>query len=335
MNPSTSANGGHDGPSLLLLTRDKSIGMELKKYRGEFTKIFMTGEEKSAERIVDRENSNPNKPGVDIVLVDCEPLSLKMIEYLHLREKNPKFKSCPLIALAVVVTPETIDSLPEIMNSIDRVGGVHSYIEFSAGRSFLRDVLNVVHNRTAVEDAFRDVEFQRNVKKIPFLPLFNPIAVDNRSNRTRKESGNDEDWSMSQDAHESRSRTQSLEAIFGENADDGNESHQNFDSIHSPNVGKLTRVPSSKLDVLSLKTNVNIIDKKFRPKWSGKLKEERSSSVFSSPRQSVDQDQLNIRSLYDRTIPDISRGQRTVGGLNKPLAQQYWRMKIPPPFDIC
>ena len=131
--------------------------------------------------LLDKHNSDESVPGVDIIVMDTDHNSIKLLDIINKRPSLKQTSSLPLIS-TVMVLPEIATggqlqsgfTSKEALQHIDDVGGAGRICPHNiSSQDLLFTVVKALCRRKTVEVTFRDLKAAKiKAKKYPFIPVF-------------------------------------------------------------------------------------------------------------------------------------------------------------------
>ena len=131
--------------------------------------------------LLDKHNSDESVPGVDIIVMDTDHNSIKLLDIINKRPSLKQTSSLPLIS-TVMVLPEIATggqlqsgfTSKEALQHIDDVGGAGYICPHNiSSQDLLFTVVEALCRRKMVEVTFRDLKAAKiKAKKYPFIPVF-------------------------------------------------------------------------------------------------------------------------------------------------------------------
>ena len=76
-----------------------------RKLRAEVKKLFVCHSSREALTLLEKHNSDPDVPGIGLIIADWARDSVPLLEALHVRETAPETMHLPFI-LTILMTPE-------------------------------------------------------------------------------------------------------------------------------------------------------------------------------------------------------------------------------------
>lgn len=188
---------------VLMYSRDKFCINLAKKLRPEFSRFFLSSEVKDCIQLIERFNKNIDNIGIDLVVVDSDPIALKLIEYINNRAKSPEYAGYPIVGTVVIMVEGSSGDPADFLSLLSSAGGALRTVQAPCSSKVAMDtLLELNYNLKTVESVYRDIRLSLAVTQnanstgYPYIPAFdghpNAAAADSSA-------ANGEDSDLSED----------------------------------------------------------------------------------------------------------------------------------------
>ena len=182
--------------------RDKEMHIKelARKLRPEFSRLYLSDDVKECLKLLNRHTNDEALPPIDLVIMDFDTQSMKMLDMLNKRSVNPLTKHLPLISTIVLLPLEyegsggpmmgemagmhtsgaTMATNSTLANDYDpkqmiaNVGGCNVMLSHNVStKQMLYSALDTLWRRKLIESSYKDVLIVKSVSaKYPFYPIF-------------------------------------------------------------------------------------------------------------------------------------------------------------------
>ena len=155
---------------LMVLYKNDSTLQIARKLRPEFRMIFRVSNPDDGCDLIRRHNSDQDRPGIQILILDATHDFVDMLAFLQQRSKDPKTKQFAMISKILLLPQHVPDGL---LNAIESAGGVDIMLPFNRStKMVLTKILETIHQCRSIESAYADLRQTAISVKYPHLAIF-------------------------------------------------------------------------------------------------------------------------------------------------------------------
>ena len=191
-----SLNCAHN-TSMLVYSRSSESEELSRKLRAEVKKLYMTHEVPEATWLIEKNNNDPDNPGIGLIVADYDKTTLNLLEFLRKRAADPATKHLPAILVILIVGSDVKTDVKDTHHNVEVLRGVSSKVVFD-------QVLGLIKRHTELENAYRELRQATHNAKYPFLPIFtaskqqdNGSSDDDDKDLDRDDDDDDDDFNES------------------------------------------------------------------------------------------------------------------------------------------
>jgi hypothetical protein len=202
----------------LLYSKDRRSRALGRKLRPELKCLYIAQDVNKALNLIKKHNSDPDSPGIDVVIADADLSSIRLIDVINKRAEDQSTKKLPLIA-TILLLNDRVDQ--EYLNNITSIGGVTAIIPAkTSSRNVFEKVVEIMHRQKMIESAYKDLKHSTSMKKFPFLPLFQSSNGDDDEDEEIYSMSEEEEEGDDDDLHENDENDDNLLGIDGFSTND-------------------------------------------------------------------------------------------------------------------
>jgi hypothetical protein len=155
--------------SLLVHSRSQYTRDLARKLRPEFSKLLVTTDVRVCVKLIAKRNAEiSGVGGIDIVVIEYDPSTLKLLEYINKRPMTGDTMKHPLIPTIVLLNEGTE---PGTRESIESVGGSNAIFQLPIRTNIIMaEIIDILHRRRQLDSTFKDLK--QNRVQYPFLAVF-------------------------------------------------------------------------------------------------------------------------------------------------------------------
>lgn len=155
--------------SILIHSRSQYSRDLARKLRPEFNKLLLTTDVRVCIKLIAKRNAEINGGGgIDLVVIDYDPSTLKLLEYINKRPMMEETIKHPLIPTIVLLNESAELGTRE---NIEAVGGSNAIFQLPVRTSLIMsEIIDILHRRRQLDSTFKDLK--QNRVQYPFLGVF-------------------------------------------------------------------------------------------------------------------------------------------------------------------
>lgn len=142
----------------------------------DFSNVYVTHETKDFIQIIEKQNRKMDLNAIDAVIIDSSTSAVRAIRYIQERSKEPKFINFPIIAVILLLSLDTDDSLIEEFNCMSCISATIKLPVRPV--DCFATIIESIYRGTTIDVAYRDIKHTaQSSKTYPYIPVFDNLTI--------------------------------------------------------------------------------------------------------------------------------------------------------------